>query len=264
VITSTQNPRLKAAARLRESTRERERSGQILIDGLRAARLADERGITLIEIFLAADRASHEEAEFAHRLAARGVVVEEVAPEAFRKVAYGDAPDHLVAVAQRPETGLDHILPPKPALLVVVEGVEKPGNLGAILRTADAVGVHGVIVSGPGCDPFGPNVVRSSRGTLFSVPLAVAEPQRVADWLYALNIPLVAATPDAEHLYTAAPLAGPCAIAVGAEHAGLSPELRAAASFHLKLPMRGAADSLNVSVTCAVLLYEALRQRAAL
>ncbi|MDH5526634.1 MAG: RNA methyltransferase [Nitrospirota bacterium] len=260
MITSATNPKVKAVVKLR-TARERARTGHILIDGARAVAMTEGRGMTLIEAFWCPQEASQEEHDLAQRLAEADIPVQPVAPGAFKKMAYGDGPDRLLVVAERPATALDALSPPDPALVLVVEGVEKPGNLGALLRTADAAGAHGVIVCDPACDPYGPNVVRASRGTVFSVPMAVAGAEEIVPWLHKNGIVLIAATPDGTVPYTKAALDQPCAIALGAEHAGVSEVLRAAAAQRVSLPMRGAADSLNVSVTGAVLLYEALRRR---
>lgn len=262
MITSSQNPALKSAARLRKR-RERARTGQIVIDGQRAVALAVAAGVNITTVWSCPQTANANDLHVANLAKKAGATVVEASPAAFAKLAYGDTPDALVAVAARPETGLERLSPKNTPLLVVAERVEKPGNLGAILRTADAVGADGLIVVDSGCDPFGPNVVRASRGAIFSVPVAEAGSDDAAQWLKKHGIAIVAATPEATTNYTAAPLSGPCAIVLGAEHAGLSAHWKDAATHTVRLPMHGAVDSLNVSATCAVLLYEALRQRQA-
>lgn len=260
MITSSQNPAIKSAARLRKR-RERARTGQMVIDGHRAVALAVAAGVDITTVWVCPKIAHADDMQAANLAIKTGAKLVEAAPTAFEKLAYGDTPDAIVAVARRPATGLDRLAPRTPPLLLVAEGVEKPGNLGAILRTADAVGVDGLIVVDAACDPFGPNVVRASRGAVFSVPVAEATGAEAISWLKKHNIVIVAATPEAQTDYTAAPLSGPCAVVLGAEHAGLSARWKAAQT--VRLPMHGAVDSLNVSATCAVLLYEALRQRRA-
>lgn len=260
VITSPQNPLVKELARLRRHPR-RDPAGRMLLDGARAVMLALEAGLRPDPIMLCRERATQEELDAAARAEGAGATVIEASPSAFERAAYGGAPDALLAVAPRPRATLEFLRLPSRPLLLVLEGIEKPGNLGAILRTADASGADGVIVCGTACDPFGPNVVRASRGTLFTVPLAEAKSEDALAWLRARRIPVVAAVPDAPQSYAHADLTAPLALAVGAEHAGLSETWRDAAHSLVSLPMRGRADSLNVSVTCAVLLYEALRQR---
>ncbi len=255
-ITSAANPTLKAVARLRKK-----RDSAMLIDGARALLLALAGGVTVQKVFLnqQANAAEQGAAQAAKRNGADIITVD---AKLFGKIAYGNRPDGLVAVADIPNADLARFDAPENPLILVLVRVEKPGNLGALLRTADGVGA-GVIVADPACDPFGPNVVRASRGTLFSVPLAVAGSEHVLSWLGERHIPVAAALPDGDTLYTDAPLSGPIAIALGAEHDGLPPLWQRAAAAKLTIPMRGGADSLNVSTSGAVLLYEALRQRTA-
>ncbi len=147
--------------------------------------------------------------------------------------------------------------------LIVAEAVEKPGNLGAMLRTADAVGVDAVLAAAPITDWGNPNIVRASKGAVFSVPVAAASTTETLDWLRERGIAIVAATPAATALYTDVDLRGPIAIAVGAEKHGLSDSFLAAADIHVRIPMWGRVNSLNVSIATALLAYEALRQRHA-
>jgi TrmH family RNA methyltransferase len=153
-------------------------------------------------------------------------------------------------------------LGPNP-LLVVAEAVEKPGNLGALLRTCDAAGVTAVIVCDPTTDLNNPNVVRSSRGTLFTVPVVEAASAETIAYLKAHGIAIVAATPAASRAHIAADLRGPVAIAVGTEDAGLSDAWLSQADLAVRIPMRGRVNSLNVATAAALLIYEAVRQRGA-
>ncbi len=146
--------------------------------------------------------------------------------------------------------------------VLIAEALEKPGNLGAILRTADAVAADGVIAVGAPVDLFNPNVIRASTGAVFTVPVAVVGLQRAVSWLSDRGIALVAATPESTESVWSVDLTGPCALLVGSESNGLSPEARAAAGQLVALPMQGAADSLNASVTLSVMAYEAVRQRS--
>ena len=184
----------------------------------------------------------------------------EVSERAFEKLAYGDRSDGVVLVVRAPRVGLaDLELPPDP-LVVVTEDVEKPGNVGAILRSADAVGASAVIAAG-GTDLFNPNVIRASVGTVFSMPVAAAPAGEVAAWLRVRGLRIVATRVDADRLHVDADLRGPVAIVLGSEATGLSDAWRAPDVEAVRLPMAGVADSLNVSVAAAVLLYEAWRQR---
>lgn len=263
-ITSTANPRVKAAARLR-GRRERDKTGLTLIDGVRETLRALAGHATLREVFVMPELLSGPEASaLLERLREESVTIVELGRDAFEKLAYGDRLDGVVAVADTPPRTLDElILPPHP-LIGVVEGVEKPGNLGAILRSADGAGVHAVVVADTATDLFNPNIIRASIGTVFAVPVAVASSGDVLSWLQQREIAIVAARVDGSVDYTAADYSGAVAIALGSEARGLSDPWGELARDNVKLPMLGVADSLNVSATAAVLFYEALRQRQAI
>ena len=155
---------------------------------------------------------------------------------------------------------LDDLLGSIP-LVLVCQGVEKPGNLGAILRTADAAGVSAVVAADPVTDWGNPNVVRGSKGTVFSVPVAAAPTSETLEWLRDKNIPLIATTPDTDVMHTDIDLSGPVAVAVGTEKYGLTDEMLGAATSRVRIPMVGQVNSLNVATSAAIVLYEAMRQR---
>ena len=186
----------------------------------------------------------------------------QVSPRAFERLAYGDRADGVILVIRSPGTALDDLQLPAVPLVIVTEDVEKPGNVGAILRSADAVGADAVITAG-GTDLFNPNVVRASVGTVFSVPVASAPAGDVAAWLRDRAIRVVASRVDAAALHVDVDLTGPLAIVLGSEAIGLSDAWRGSDVEAVRLPMLGTADSLNVSVAAAALLYEAWRQRRA-
>jgi TrmH family RNA methyltransferase len=169
----------------------------------------------------------------------------------------------MVAVVRTPPTDLARLAPGEESLVVVVEAVEKPGNLGAILRTADGAGVDAVIAADPRTDLFNPNAIRASLGTVFTRPVAAAPTAEVLAWLADRGIRPVAARVDAERPYTDADLRGPVALVLGSEAEGLREAWDDAGVEPVRIPMHGTADSLNVSVAAAVLLYEAVRQRTA-
>jgi TrmH family RNA methyltransferase len=262
-IDSPQNPRIKAAVALRDR-RDRERTGRMLIDGAREILRALRSGVAVEELFTCEElchssdcRAARDEAR------RRGVAETEVSERAFAKLAYGERAEGLVAVARAPSVGLDALagrLPSDP-LVVVLEGVEKPGNLGAILRSADGAGADALIAAGGGTDLFNPNAIRASVGTIFHVPVAAAPNADALAWLHDRGIRIIAARVDGARPYTDVDLRGPVAIVLGSEAEGLSDAWSGADVEAVNLPMRGIADSLNVSVAAAVLLYEARRQR---
>ena len=261
VLTSFANPRVKAAGALRDR-RQRDRTGLTLIDGARELRRALEAGVTVVEAFVCEPLLAGPDARAVFdRLRANGTTLHTTSEPVFAKLAFGERAEGIVAVVRIPTTRLDDLVLPPVPLIVVIEGVEKPGNVGALLRSADGAGVDAVVVASPRTDLFNPNAIRASAGTIFSVPLAVAATADVIAWLRARSIRIVAAQVEAERLYTATNLRGPVAIVVGAEDDGLTDAWTGPEVDAVRLPMLGVADSLNVSVSGAVLLYEARRQR---
>ena len=260
-ITSTANPRVKAVAGLRDR-RDRERTGRTIVDGAREVRRAIESGAVFDEAFVCVPLLQGPDARAAlDRLTQAGVRITTTNPTVFQKLAFGERAEGLVAVVRVPSLALDDLHLPADPLVVVLEGVEKPGNLGAVLRSADGAGADALIVADARTDPFNPNVIRASAGTVFAVALAVAPAAAVIAWLRAREIRIVATRVDAPAAYADADLRGPLAIALGSETDGLTEQWAGAGIETVSLPMLGIADSLNVSVTAAVLLYEARRQR---
>ncbi len=261
-ITSLQNPRIKQLVRLRDR-RPRDEAGVFLVEGYREIRRALEKKIPLRELYFAPEwfLGENEPALLAEAEAA-GAQLFELPRETFAKVAYRERPDGLLAVAPQWRRTLADLTLPESPFLLVVEGIEKPGNLGTILRSADAAGCHAIIVCDPVTDLFNPNVVRASTGVLFSVPCVVEENLRVLAWLQEKKIRTIATTPAAATLYTAADLRGPLAIVMGSEQYGLSEFWLKNASLPVRIPMAGQADSLNVAMATIIALFEAVRQRA--
>ncbi len=184
-----------------------------------------------------------------------------VAAEALDRASYRGRSQGVIAVLDQFDVTLAQLRPGPDPLLLIAEAIEKPGNLGALLRTADAVGADALIAADPAVDPFSPNVVRASTGGIFSVPLAVAGLGDALDWAREQGARIVAADPTATVLLWEQNLTGPCALLVGSEHTGLSDRARSGADTLVSIPMHGSADSLNVSASMAVLAYEAVRQR---
>jgi TrmH family RNA methyltransferase len=262
-ITSTANPRIKAAAALRER-RERDARKLFIIDGAREIARALAGGIQFVEAYICTPLCRSEDAQsVVEGLDILGTPRIEVAENVFAKITFGDRSDGVVVVARTPDWSLDTLDFPTNPLIAVVEHVEKPGNLGAILRTADAAGVSAVIVADGGTDLFNPNCVRASIGTLFSVPVCAAAASDVIDFLTQRQLQVFAAEVSAGTNYTEADFTTGAAIVLGSEARGLSDVWTSAGATPIALPMLGVADSLNVSVTAAVLFYEALRQRSA-
>lgn len=264
MLTSNQNPRVKEALKL-NNRRERDRSGLFLIEGFRELKRAIDGGVKIQSLFICPELflGSNEQA----LIAQSGVRPWECSVSVFKKLSYRDRPDGLVAVAVQMNSSLETLskrIAGKPApLIVVAEAIEKPGNLGTILRSADAAGADGVIVCDRCTDIYNPNVVRASVGTLFTLPVIEASTDEVFAWLKAHHIRTAAATPSAQALFTEVDFSGPIAIAVGTEQLGLSDRWMQAADERLRIPMHGVADSLNVATATTLLLYEVVRQRRA-
>jgi len=268
-ITSPQNPRVKAVIKLNDR-RDRDEARRTVVEGVREVRAALGRGVAPVEAFICPELIDGPEAETAARhlvtLGQTGMSeLFYVAPEVFAKMTYrGASGGLLLVIAYRP-IGLDDLIFRGAPFLVVVEEAEKPGNLGAILRTADAAGVDAVLAPTPpdrkGTDLHNPNVIRASLGAYFTVPVVAAPNDETIAWLRRRGIAIVAATPAAETLYTAADLRGPVALAVGSEAWGLSEAWLAAADVRVRIPMAGTVDSLNLSASAALLMYEVVRQR---
>jgi TrmH family RNA methyltransferase len=261
VLSSTANPRVKAAVALREH-RERAATGLTLVDGARELRRALAAGVEVVEAFVQDAALAGEDARaMLDGLAARGTAVRHVTEPVMARLAFGDRAEGVVAVIRSPTTDLAAISLPADALVVVLEGVEKPGNVGAVLRSADGAGAHAVIAASPRTDLANPNVIRASAGTVFAVPIAAAPSADVLAWLQGNDVAILATRVDAATAYTDIDLTGRIALVLGAEDEGLTETWIEPGITAIGLPMHGIADSLNVSVTAAVVLYEARRQR---
>ncbi len=262
MISSVQNPQIKALVRLR-NRRERDHTRRFLIEGYRELRRAVDRGVEIETLYVCeALFLGPNEPELIAAARAAGAAVVDVDVEPFKKASYRDRPEGLIAVARQFETALDSLPASPTPLFLVVESIEKPGNLGTMLRTADAAGVSAVIVNDPTTDPFNPNVVRASLGCLFTVPLAVASTEETLDRLRSAGVRTVATTPDTSTLLWDADLTGAVAIVVGSEQYGLSDEWLEHAVERVRIPMSGDADSLNAAMAAGVALFEAVRQRS--
>jgi TrmH family RNA methyltransferase len=261
-ITSLQNPRVKQLVKLRDR-RPRDEAGVFLIEGYREIRRALEKGIQLGEFYFCPDwfLGENEPALIAQAEAA-GAQPFELSKETFAKVAYRERPDGLLAVAPQWKRRLEDLARPAEPFLLVVESIEKPGNLGTILRSADAAGCDAVIVCDPVTDIFNPNVVRASTGVLFSVPVVVSDSASVHAWLKGKGIRAAATTPHTPNLYTQTDLRGPLAVIMGSEQYGLSEYWMKNSDVLVRIPMAGQADSLNVAMATIITLFEAVRQRS--
>jgi len=261
-ITSPANPRLKQLVALRRR-RARDEAGVTVVEGFEELGLALDAGVRPRALFYSPELMldADEQLQVVDDLRASGVEVVRVSRPAFEKVAYREGPDGFMALVPAVRADLGDLELPSAPLVLVCEGLEKPGNLGAMLRTADAAGVDAVIAVDPVTDWGNPNVIRGSKGTVFSVPVASATLGEALAWLRERGIRLVATTPDTELLHTDVDLTGGVAIAVGTEKFGLTGEALRAADLRVRIPMHGQVNSLNASAAAAIVVYEALRQR---
>ncbi len=260
-LTSLQNKRVKEIVKTR-SRSKRDAGDCMLIEGLRPVEMALAADWRIDEIFCCPRLFRNGRAESILADArGRGIQIVECSEPVFRKIAYRTRPEGVIALGAGAGTELSDIELSKEPLLLIAEGVEKPGNLGALLRIADAVGVDALIVADGGTDLNNPNVVRASVGAVFSVCTAEATSAAILSWLKSNAIPIVATTPAARHLHTDADLSGSQAIVFGAEQPGLTNFWVDCADLLVRIPMLGRVDSLNVATSAAVMLYEANRQR---
>jgi TrmH family RNA methyltransferase len=258
MITSAKNIRIKAFCALREKSRERRKQGLFVVEGYREITLAMEAGYRLTALFFCAGMPAA--VAFAESVG-KTVPVQAVSREVFEKMACREHSDGLLAVSAARDTTFGELQLSRNPFIIIVDAVEKPGNLGAILRTADAAKADAVVVCDPLTDIYNPNVIRSSLGCVFTQQIAVAGAEETVAWLHAQRITSYAAELNATQWYHETDFTKPCAIVMGAEAVGLSPYWLQHAGMRIKIPMRGRVDSLNVSVSTAILAFEAMRQR---
>ena len=260
-ISSFQNPSVKHAVKLRER-RDREKEQLTLLEGYRELTRGQEYGMKIVECFFSPEQFLGEnEYPLLESLAQNGVKVMQVTPQILTKLAYRDRPEGLIAIAKMKRHTLEDMPIVKNGLYLVAEAIEKPGNLGSMLRSADAAGVDGLIICDKCTDIYNPNVIRASTGALFSVPLAEATSEEAMAWLRKNNIKTLAATPHTDKKYTDVDLTQAVAIVVGREQTGLTDFWLNDSDLKVVIPMLGKIDSLNVATATTILLYEAARQR---
>ncbi|MFM8424330.1 MAG: TrmH family RNA methyltransferase [Chloroflexota bacterium] len=253
-ITSLQNPRVKQIVKLREDKKQRQKDGLILVEGFDELTLALACGFTPQTLLSAPELVSH-------TLTIPNAESVTVNRAVFEKISYRDNPDGWLGLFPMPTSNLDGLKLSENPLIIVAESVEKPGNLGAILRTADAAKVDALLVCDPRVDVWNPNVIRASRGAVFAVPVVEVKSPEALSWLRSRKMRVLAATPSAEEMYTDVNMQGPLAIAVGTEDEGLTEFWMQNSDLRVKIPMAGKVNSLNVSIATALMTYEAVRQR---
>lgn len=264
-LTSLQNPKVKNAVKLFDR-KDRDESGLFLIEGYRELKRAADQDVSIDTLFICPTLFLGEnENALIDKIRKTGTDVFHCDDKVFKKLSYRDRPDGLVAIARQMQKSLSDlsakVKAKKNPFFLIAESIEKPGNLGTILRSCDAVGVDGVIVCDRCTDIYNPNVVRASVGTLFTVPVIEASSEETLIWLKQHGVQILSSTPSTNLEYTEADLSGPIAIVVGTEQLGLSDTWLDAADLKVRIPMMGVADSLNVATATTLLLYEVLRQR---
>ncbi len=254
MITSKTNPKIKNLVKLQKAAERREQN-RILIEGRREIERAQACGFEIEQLYVC-------EPLLGEPLSLKAGSIETVTEEVFDKIAYREGSDGLLAVAIPKYKTLSELKPQKDTLIIVLETVEKPGNLGAVMRTADAAGVDAVIVADPATDLFNPNVIRASIGCIFSVPVYACTTEECINWLKENGIKIFCTYLNASINYLDADFRNASALVMGTEATGISRAWVEAADQNIIIPMRGIADSLNVSVTTAIVTFEAVRQRS--
>jgi TrmH family RNA methyltransferase len=255
-LSSFKNPKIKELILLREKSRERRERGLFIVEGRREIQNALESGFVIEEIFYTPEIFSTQ--GLSEYKAGRYY---SLTGELYSRVAYREGTEGIIAVFRYRERTLSQLKPGKNPLIIVLESVEKPGNLGAVIRTADAADADAVIICDPLTDLYNPNVIRSSIGGIFSRNVVACSSQEAFEWLQANNIKIYTAQLQNAEWYHETDLSGPVALVMGTESEGLKPFWREKADHRIKIPMSGKLDSLNVSISAAIICFEALRQR---
>jgi len=257
-ITSAQNPYIKSLIQLQEKAKARKQSGIFLIEGMREIELAIKGDYELETLLFVPEVINNLQIFKSPNLQ---IELIEISKEVYKKLAYRDTTEGIIAVAKTKSLQLSELKLPKNPLIVVMEAIEKPGNIGAMLRTCDAANVDAVIIANPKTDLYNPNIVRSSVGCLFTNQIAMATTEEIINFLIQNKINFYSATLQNSTSYHAQDFTQPTALVVGTEATGLSELWREKATQNIIIPMQGEIDSMNVSVAAAILIFEAKRQR---
>ena len=260
MITSLQNPLIKNVLLLEEKSRERKKQDLFIIEGLREFHLAVSGGFSIQSVFYCPELLPPEEVKKTLGAFLNSGVFE-VSLQVYNRMAYRNDVEGIIALARPRQYGLPDLNLFANPLILILEAVEKPGNLGAVLRTADAANLDAVIICDPLSDVYNPNAVRSSIGCIFTVPIAVSSAEETLAWLRSKSITSYATSPDAGLFYHTCDFRGPTAFVMGTESTGLSEHWLTRADHVVKIPMSGKIDSMNVSVSAAIVVFEARRQR---
>ncbi len=270
-VTSAQNAKFKNLLLLQEKSKARREQGLFVVEGRRELQHCLEGGYEVKTVFVCPEIAGQAGNDvigqaggdvLRHTRLDRASQIE-IPLALYRKAAYRESTEGIIAEVAYKSLTLEDLQLPENPLVVVLESVEKPGNLGAVLRSADAAGAHAVLVCDPLTDLYNPNLIRASIGAVFTVPTVAVSSARAISWLKERGIKILTAQLQDSSLYYDTPMQGGVALVMGTESTGLTQIWREAADAHIRIPMLGRLDSLNVSVSTAILLYEAVRQRQA-
>lgn len=260
-ITSSQNPKIKELIALQQKSSERRKSGLFVLEGLRELQHCMSAGFSADSVFVCPDILGNGPEVRSLLASVPGNRVFEVSKEVYGKIAYREGTEGIIAEVRAKDNSLEGLQLPDNPLVLVAENVEKPGNLGAMLRTCDAAGADAFIICDPKTDLYNPNLIRASLGAAFTVPCAICSSPEAISFLKKRGISILTAQLQDSTTYYNRDMRGATAIVAGTEDKGLSGQWREAADAHIRIPMLGKLDSLNVSVSAAILLYEAVRQR---
>lgn len=258
LISSTQNPRIKHLLALQQKSQQRRKEGLFVVEGKRELEHCLEAGLRIRTLFICPEICPMQSLPNPELLCKD---VLHIAPQLYERIAYRGSTEGVMAVVESHDLTLQDLNLPENPLIVVLEGVEKPGNLGAVLRSADAAAADCVIVCDTPTDLYNPNLIRSSIGAIFSVPCVSCSSEECIRFLKERGIQILTAQLQDSHLYYDTKMTKGTAIVMGTEATGLTQQWRKAADAHIRIPMLGKLDSLNVSVSTAILLFEAVRQR---
>ena len=260
-ITSTQNQLIKEIYQLQEKSKIRKKTQRFVIEGVREIEIALKSNYEIVQLLVCFDLFDIQVLDQLTKKLSPNTETIELSKEVYQKIAYRESTEGIIAVAQTKMHDLNELSLPENPLIVVLESLEKPGNIGAILRTADAAAIDAVIIANPKTDLYNPNIVRSSVGALFTNNIAMASSGEVISYLKAKNIPIYSAILQKAVPYFSVDFKQGAAIVMGTEATGLTEEWRKASTENIIIPMEGVIDSMNVSVATAVLIFEAKRQK---
>ncbi|MBR4782871.1 MAG: RNA methyltransferase [Bacteroidaceae bacterium] len=265
MITSTQNPKIKQLLQLQQKSSERRKAGLFVVEGQRELQHCIGADFEIDTLFICPEICTNIEeilklATSCNSAAANSRILE-LPSSLYEKIAYRGGTEGIIATVKARSLKLSDLKLESAPLIMILESVEKPGNLGAVLRSADAAGADAVIVCDPLTDLYNPNLIRSSIGAIFTVPCVACSSEECINWLKTNSIQILTAQLQDSSLYYQTDMCRPTALVMGTEATGLTPQWRQAADAHIRIPMLGSLDSLNVSVSAAILLFEAVRQR---